>query len=354
MNKRVLSALKNIEREKLEALLLSNPVNISYLTGFRPAEGYLLISSKGLVYFTNFIYAREARKLKIWKVDVSQSNIFSSIVKKVHSLNIKSVGFEEKNISYLEYKKIKELFLKKHIRFVPSYGIVERMRSVKDKNEIALIKKAVDITSSGVEFIKEIMNPNTTEKYLQVEIEKLFKLKGDETLAFPPIVAFGRNTSIVHYISSENKLGNNKIILIDSGAKYGGYCADLTRTVLLDKIPLSVKKVYDIVLKASELAIKKVKEGVKADEVDKAARDFIDRKGFARYFGHGLGHGVGMSVHEEPYISPFSSETLKSGMVVTIEPGIYLPSKFGVRIENMVLVKSNKAEVLSGNIYRRN
>ncbi|OPX29380.1 MAG: hypothetical protein B1H08_03920 [Candidatus Omnitrophica bacterium 4484_171] len=352
MNNRVLLALKNIEKEGLDALLLSNPVNISYLTGFRPAEGYLLINSKRLVYFTNFIYAQEARKLRMWKVNISRSNIFANIVKETIALHIKNIGFEEKNISYLEYKKIKEMFLKEHIKFLPSYGIIEKMRSVKKKDEIALIKKAVDITSSGIEFIKEIMNPNMTEKYLQTETERFLKLKGDDTLAFPPVVAFGKNTSIVHHIPSQKKLSNNKIILIDLGARYYGYCADLTRTVFLDKMPLSIKRIYGIVQRSAELAIKKIREGVKINEVDKAARDFIDKKGFGKYFGHGLGHGVGMSVHEEPYLNPFNSNILKKGMVVTIEPAIYLPSKFGIRIENMILVKTNRAEVLSGDIYR--
>ena len=352
MNKKVLSALKSIEKDGLDALLLSNPINISYLTGFRPAEGYLLISTKRLIYFTNFIYAQEAKRLKIWKVNSAQSNIFNRVVKEAGTLNIKNIGFEEKNISYLEYKKMKELFLRKHIKFLPSYGIIEKMRSVKNRHEIALIKKAIDITSECIDFIKETANSNMTEKYLQTETERFLKLKGDDTLAFPPIIAFGKNTSIVHHISSRKKLIDSNIILIDLGARYCGYCADLTRTIFLDKMPFPVKRIYDTVRKAGELAINRVKEGIKINEIDKAARNFIDKKGFGKYFGHGLGHGVGMSVHEEPYLNPVNSGILKNGMVITIEPAIYLPSKFGIRIEDMILVRRNGAEVLNGNIYR--
>ena len=352
MRKKVSLALKSIEENGLDALLISNPTNISYLTEFRPAEGYLLLMRKKLVYFTNFIYAEEAKKLKIWKVKIAQSEIFNHIVKEIVALNIKNIGFEEKNLSYLEYKKIKELLLKEHIKFLPSYGIIEKMRSIKNKDEINFIKKAISITLSAIDFIKDIANSNMTEKDLQTETEKFLKLKSNDTLAFPPIIAFGKNTSIVHHIPSQKKLADNKIILIDLGARYYGYCADLTRTIFLDKMPFSVRRIYDIVSKAQEIAIKKIKEGVKINEVDKAARGFISKKGFGKNFGHGLGHGVGMSVHEEPYLNPFNSGTLKSGMVITIEPAIYLPSEFGIRIEDMVLVKGNKAEVLSGNINR--
>jgi len=190
-----------------------------------------------------------------------------------------------------------------------------------------------------------------SEKDLRIEIERFLRLKGDIDLAFPTIVASGKNTAFPHHQSSNKKL-SNEILLIDLGSKYYGYCADLTRLFFWGKIPILLRKIYDTVRKAQEIGIKKIKDGVKASAVDKAAREIIDKKGWSKYFGHGLGHGVGLCVHEPPMIGPNCNRILKEGMVVTIEPAIYLSNKFGVRLEDMVLVRKKKGEILSGNFHR--
>jgi len=351
VNKRVQRALTIIEKEKLDAFLFSNPLNITYLTGFREAEGYLLLSQKKIVYFTNFIYAQEAKKIDFWHPQIVISNMFEHIINTINKLGIKRVGFEERNFSYLEYKKMKELALRNHISFLPKKSPAEELRIIKTKREILLVKKAISIMKEALDYVEEIQNINLTEKDLQIEIIKFIHLKNSE-LAFNPIVAFNRNSSVVHHLPKREHIIRKKIILIDLGAKYCRYCADLTRVIFLGKMPTSLKKIYDIVRKAQDLAIKNIKEGVTAKEVDRKARSFIEKKGFHKYFGHGLGHGVGMCVHEEPYLNPYNSTILKSGMILTVEPAIYLPGRFGIRIEDVVLVRKGKAEVLSGNIPR--
>jgi Xaa-Pro aminopeptidase len=236
------------------------------------------------------------------------------------------------------------------IDFVPTQGIVENLRAVKTPPEIKKIRKATAITLDCLEFARELLETSISEKQLYLEIEKFLKSCGDIDMAFDPIVAFGVNTSLPHHIAGTTKPDPQKPCLIDLGAKVSGYCADLTRVCFLGKIPLHLKRIYDIVCTAKDLAIKEIKPGVRACDVDQAARDYITKKGLGKHFGHGLGHGVGVDVHEKPYLNPSSQVVLKENMVVTIEPAVYLASKYGVRVESMVLVKKNKAEVLDGNV----
>jgi Xaa-Pro aminopeptidase len=349
---RIAKCFKIIEKRGLDSLLLSSPDNITYLTGFRKAEGYLLLTSKKIVYFTNFIYKEEADKIKLWEVVISDKNIFSKIAKVAKKLNIKRVGYEAKHLPFLEYEKLKESMASQSINLVKTVDLVESMRAIKDKKEINLIRKAVKISLEGFEFINEIMDEAFSEKGLSIEVEKFLKLKGNSCVAFPPVVAFGKNASFPHHIPTVSQLRKEEIILIDLGARCCGYCADLTRVFFLGKIPTYLKRVYDVVKKAQELSIKKARSGMKARDLDRVAREFIDKKGLGRYFGHGLGHGIGLCVHEEPYLNPHNEELLKENMVLTIEPAVYLPGKFGVRLESMIVIKHNRAEVIDGALYR--
>jgi Xaa-Pro aminopeptidase len=352
MKERINRCIKKIKSIELDSILISNPVNISYLTGFREAEGMLLLTISGeMVYFTNFLYKEEAKRINLWKVFSSNgNNIFELIKKAIKKLRLKKVGFEAKHLPYLEYKKIREELSEENIDFIQTIDIIERIRSIKSKKELSLIKKSIGIAKQTFEFIKDICDKNMTEKDLSIEIEKFLKLKGDNTIAFPPIVASGKNSAYPHYISGEERL-NSIFYLIDLGSRYCGYCADLTRVFFWSKMPPLLTKIYNIIKKAQEVAIRKIKEGVKIKEVDRVAREFIEKKGFGKYFGHGLGHGIGLSVHEFPFINPKNDQILKEGMVITVEPAIYIPGKFGIRLEDMVLVKKERGEVLSGDFY---
>ncbi|MEI8350377.1 MAG: Xaa-Pro peptidase family protein [Candidatus Omnitrophota bacterium] len=331
----------------LNGLLISNPLNITYLTGFRQAEGYLLITQDArLIYFTNFIYEYEARKHKIWTTKVSRGNMFKLIAQETNRCGLTCVGFEAKHLPFLEEAKIKEYLSDFAIDLVQTIDIVEGIRVVKNRQEIACIQKSVAVSLQAFEFVKEIYDQSTSEKILASEIEKFLTVQGDGQVAFPTIVACGKNSALAHHIPGADRL-NSKCFLIDLGARYCGYCADLTRVFFWDKMPLLFRRVYDVVRKAQELSIQKIKDGVRARDVDKIARTFIDKKGFGKYFGHGLGHGIGLEVHEAPFLNAHSETILKDGMVVTVEPAIYLDGKFGVRIEDVVLVTKNGRKVLS-------
>ena len=185
-----------------------------------------------------------------------------------------------------------------------------------------------------------------TEKDLSIEIEKFLRIKGDNDIAFNSIVASGKNTIFPHHYPTDEPIGKNHC-LIDLGSKYKGYCADLTRLIFYSKMSTIFKKVYNIIKKAQDLSIQKIKDGITAGEIDKIARDYITKQGFGKYFIHGLGHGIGLSVHEPPYLQPNNKQVLKEGMVITIEPAIYFKNTFGVRLEDMVLVQQKKGEILS-------
>ena len=352
MNKNIHNCIRSFKEKGFDAILISNPVNVTYLTGFRNAEGYLLITSKREVcYFTSFLYKETAEKESYWQVEISQGNIFELVRKKVKQLGLKKIAFEAKNLPFLEYKKLKGDLLRDSVKFLETTDLVENLRAIKTAYEISLIKQSLKISHEAFEFVQEIHNSSMTEKDLSIELERFLRTKGDNSVAFPPIVASGRNSSRPHHISANTKLNKN-LFLIDLGSRHYGYCADLTRVFFWGKIPTLLKRIYSIVQKAQEISIKKIKPGVKAGDIDKAARDFIDKKGFGKYFGHGLGHGVGLEVHEPPYLAPNNEQILKQGMVVTIEPAIYLKGKFGVRIEDMVLVKQKKGEIIHGHVHR--
>jgi Xaa-Pro aminopeptidase len=347
MKERIERCIAKISLENLDGLLISSSINITYLTGFREAEGYLLVSRNAQpVYFTNFLYKYEAKKLNNCEVRISTGDIFKLIAETTQKLALKKIGFEAKNLPFLEYRKIKDFLSKYNIDFLKTIDIIESLRKIKTPQEIACIRKSIAITLQALQFTQEIASEKFTEKGLSIEIEKFLRLKGDNQIAFPIIVASGKNSAFAHHICSQAKL-NHKFFLIDLGAKYYGYCADLTRVFFWGKMPFLFRKIYDIVLKAKDLGIKSIKDGVAAKKVDLAAREYIEKSGFAKYFGHGLGHGVGLAVHEAPFINSKNEEILKEGMVITVEPAIYLNGKFGVRLEDMVLVKSNKGEILS-------
>ena len=353
MNSRIKKCVSLIRSQKLDAFLLSNPINITYLSGFRDATGYLLVTSQEeLIYFTNFIYEYEAKALDIWKVIPSKGNIFKSIADIIKKLNLRNIAFEAKNIGFLEYEKMKQGLSDSHVNLSQTINFIEKLRAIKSNEEIQFIKKATAITGQALDFAEQIYDRGMTEKTLSIEIERFLRIKGSSAIAFPTIVAYGKNSAIPHHEPKCVKNVKNGFVLVDLGAKYCEYCADLTRVFTWGKIPILFKKVYDIVRQAQDLSIKKIKDGAKARDVDKTAREFIERKGYSKYFGHGLGHGVGLQVHESPYLNPQSNDILKEGMVITIEPAIYLQGKFGIRIEDMVLVRKNKGEILSGNFYK--
>jgi Xaa-Pro aminopeptidase len=228
--------------------------------------------------------------------------------------------------------------------------LVESFRQIKSKNELSKIKKAIEITKLAFQYAKTIIRVGVRENELACLLESFIKERGADSFSFDIIVASGQNTSYPHYKTSKKRLKKGEVLLIDMGVNYLGYKSDLTRIFFLDKITPVIRRIYNIVLMAQERAIKNIKPGVPISEIDRTARQFITRQGFGRYFGHSLGHGIGLEVHEDPHISFKNNNLLTENMIFTVEPAIYLPGRLGIRIEDMVLVTPNGAEILSGDI----
>lgn len=353
MKKRIDQLLKSCKRLSIDALLVNSQDNVQYLTGMAGGQGYLLISRFGLWYFTHYVYLEEAKKISLWQVVHAQENMAQAIARQAKKSGIRTIGFEAKSLSFLEYKRLKDAITASDVNFVKTSDVVERIRACKSPAELNAIRKAVMITEEALEFAQGLMEGgDISERDLAIQLERFMKLKGDNSVAFSPIVAGDAGAAFPHYVPGPDKLNEKKIVLIDLGAKCCGYCADLTRVFFLGKISGHyIKKIYNIVKGAQDAAIRKIRPGVPAADIDLAARRYIEKKGLGKFFGHGLGHGVGLCVHEAPYISPQSDDILKENMVVTVEPAVYVPGEFGIRLESMVVVKGPKAEVIDGNFY---
>jgi len=353
MKPRLQHLLNRLARENLDALIVSSGANISYLTEFSSSDAYLLVSRKEQIYFTDSRYSEEVRpKLKsVASLKKISGSVFELIARTSLDLGLKRIGFEERHMPFAEYKKIKES-LKAKAYLIPTHNLIENLRQVKEPREIAKLRLALKITALALEFIKGFIRPGIKELEVAAELERFIRYHGAIGAAFDIIVASGPNSAFPHHRPGQRKLQNGEPVLIDVGVDYSGYKSDLTRVYFLDKINNLTRRVYGIVLKAQEKAIRWIKPGVEIARVDGLARKYIADKGYVKYFGHSLGHGIGLETHEAPSISAKNDGILVPGMVFTVEPGVYLPGKFGVRLEDMVLVTKKGCEVLSGFINK--
>lgn len=346
MLSRITTLKSKLHEKKIDGLLVTNPENLYYLCGYSGSNGMLIVKQgrSQPIFYTDFRYQEQIKtevkecQKKIW--DRSLYETFP-----VQDLSgVKSLGFEADSISYANYCLIKRQ-LSSGIKLVPTYQLLGEMRMIKDVAEIKKISKAVELTDQVFASVLKIVKPGVTEKELAREIDYQFIKYGE--VAFPTIVAFAERGALPHAQPTGKKLKKGDVVVFDMGIKYEHYCADMTRTVVMGKASGKVRKIYNIVLTAQQMAEQKIKPGISAKEVDKAARDFIVSKGYGKNFGHGLGHGIGLLVHELPAINSKSNEQLKAGQVFSNEPGIYLPNEFGVRIEDLVLVTSKGYKVLT-------
>ena len=353
MNYRLRSIYPALKQARLDALLVCQPANISYLTQSQSRDSYLLISQKENIYFTDSRYTEEAKIFLKNNARLKECNgsVFKHIAESILRLRLKNVGIEGRYLPFAEFTKIKE-YSKGKFNLIPTHSIIEDKRQIKDTQEIEKLRKAAQITASALEYIRQFLVPGIKEIEVVAELERFIRYQGARASSFDIIVASGPNSSQPHHLSGERKLRKNEPVLIDFGVDYQGYKSDLTRVLFLGKLNILERKVYDIVLKAQEKAIKRITPGAEMAEIDRVARGYIAKKGYAKYFTHNLGHGFGLEIHESPRISGNEASALKPGMTFTIEPGIYLPGKFGIRIEDMILVTRKGCEVLSGLINK--
>ena len=318
----------------LQGLIISNPVNIKYLTNI-DAEGVLLLTRKDNIYITDGRYVEQVHSILTLFDEIIVYN-FSDLSQDDYEnffMFCENVGFEE---NYVTYAKYKELIRKYKINnLVETEHIIEKQRMIKDEEEISNLQKACEITDNCFNYLLTYIRPGMTEKQIADEIEEYYKRRTDG-LAFDTIVASGENTSKPHAVPTDRKILENDIITIDMGCRVNGYCSDMTRTIFVGSVPDYIKPVYDLVLKNQVQTIEQMKDGVSTRLLNKMVENDFKLNGYDLI--HSLGHGVGLDIHEAPYVSYRSDAQLKENMVVTDEPGIYIPGKFGVRIEDTVQI----------------
>ena len=348
--KRLRKLRTSITEKGLDALLLSQPENLRYLSGFTGSSGWLLISGQNAILATDFRYVEQAKgESPDFEIIQTKQDLRDWLPGLVSDLGWHKLGFEANFISYEGYHKLSKAIKTKQVNLelVPTTGIVEQLRSIKEPEELGFIIKAAALADNAFEQAKAIIRPGITEREAAWEIEKILRQEGSEGMPFEIIVASGPNSALPHARPTEKTIRSGEPVLIDMGARINGYCSDFSRTLFLGKADKTFREIYDIVLKAQATTIEGIKSGMAASQADQWARSIVEQAGYGDAFGHGLGHGVGLAVHEFPALGPSSSDSLADGMVFTIEPGIYLAGQGGVRIEDMVVLENGKAKVLT-------
>ncbi len=327
------------------SLIVTNQTNIRYLSGYRGDNGVLFLTEKEAVLITDFRYKESSkREVKNVEILITDKDIYEELVELPLFKKQKEIGFEKESIPYGIYERIKEKSQKK--KLIPRVNLIEEMRMVKDADEVENIKKACGIGDRVLKEVLSKISPSMSEGDISAEIEFLMKRYGGEKASFDTIVAVGDNSALPHAVPTNRKIDNEGILLIDMGVFYNGYSSDMTRTILLKKEDRQ-REIYGIVYESQKRAIELIKPGIELKEIDRIARDYIKDCGYGDCFGHSLGHGVGLSVHELPRLSDKSIYRALEGMVFSVEPGIYLPGLFGVRIEDLILVTRDGYEVIT-------
>ncbi|NCB73484.1 MAG: aminopeptidase P family protein [Clostridia bacterium] len=346
-----MSNIKKIQQamlsEGLDALWLYDELDRLYASGFLTSDGAVVILPEKAYFITDSRYI-EAARLEVRDAEVimcTNTDRESDIIKRILNENgITELGVQDGSLSYREYLRMQGIL---DISFVPSQNITAALREIKERCEVDNIVRAQRIAEKALDFVLGFIKPGLTEREVTAEIEYQMTRNGAEGLAFETICVTGANTSRPHGVPSDNKLKSGDFVTMDFGCKINGYCSDMTRTVALGSVTGEMRRVYETVLEAQLAGERAAHAGVIGRDMDKAARDIIENAGYGEYFGHGLGHSVGLYIHESPNASPREGRPLPAGTVVTNEPGIYLPGKFGVRIEDMLHITKDGAENLT-------
>lgn len=326
----------------VDAALVTTSPNTFYLGGYESTNCRILITAEKSYFFTDMRYLEEATAFLKDRFEVRLGGC-EEIKALTDKLGIKKLGVEQ-NISYGEYVGLQKLF--SGAEFVAVDDAFAKMRAVKNEKEISLIKQAQSVTETAFNEILPFIKEGVSEIEIAARLEYIMLKNGCE-LAFDSIVAFGENGSKPHAHRSERKLSKGEFVTMDFGAKYKGYCSDMTRTVACGTVDERKARAYNAVLEANKLAEKAIKPGEKCCDIDAVARNYLAKFSLDKYFSHSLGHSVGVEIHEMPAFSPKCSEVLQPGMIITVEPGVYLEGDFGLRIEDMALVTEKGVEVLT-------
>lgn len=349
-HKTVRAALKEL---KLDGLLLNHPPDLGYLTDFTGDDSVGIITDDAIHLVTDFRYQEQVGLEAGWvKLAIRDENMAQTLAETLYAAKVERIGYEANvttvgQAAALE-RAIKELKRPKPIELVPVEDVMANIRMVKDDHEIDLMRKSVALAEEAFEAVRDQIKVGLTENHIAGLLISELRSRGAMRASFDPIVAAGTNTSLPHYRPGEQVVRKNEPLLMDWGAVYQGYCTDLTRTFMIGRVTQKIRDVYKVVLQAQKTALAFLRPGVTSIQADLIAREVIEKAGYKKYFGHGLGHGIGREIHELPSIRKNGAEVeLRPGMIVTIEPGVYLPGEGGVRIEDDVLITHGGCEVLS-------
>jgi Xaa-Pro aminopeptidase len=339
--------LELLEPEGIDLLLVTALVNVRYMTGYTGSNGLALLGAQTRVFVTDFRYVEQAAA----EVDAGYErkrdrlDLFDAIPDSLGSGEV-ALGFDDANVSVRQHARLREL-LPERVRLVPAGGLVERLRAVKEPEEIERIRTATATADAALARLLEHGLVGRTERELADALVLAMRERGAERPSFAPIVAAGSHGALPHASPREVPVGRGELVVIDWGAEVDGYCSDCTRTIAAGPPGDEAREIYELVLAAQLAGVAAVRAGAGGREVDTVARAVIEAAGHGEHFGHGLGHGVGIEIHEAPRLSQRSDDVLHRGNVVTVEPGVYLPGRLGVRIEDLVVVGEQGCEILT-------
>lgn len=346
MQKRLERLRTELKEQQLDAIITYHAVNRRYISGFTGSAGLVIVSQDHAVLLTDFRYIDQAQEeAPDFKVINHHRDEKGAILRQLQAMGVKRLGFEKQAVTFDVYEEWRSHF--DGIELVPTVGMIERLRMIKDESELAVIREAVRIADEAFSHILGYIKPGVRERDVALELEYFMKKNGAEGAAFDIIVASGERGALPHGRASGKVIQAGEMVTMDFGALYQGYASDITRTVAVGEPDPQMKKIYEIVQKAQQNGVAKIRAGMTGREADALTRDVIAAAGYGEAFGHSTGHGLGLEVHERPGLAMNSDMVLAPGMLVTVEPGIYISGLGGVRIEDDVLITENGCEILT-------
>lgn len=334
-----------LQSEDLDGLLILGLSNMRYLSGFTGTDGVFFVGREETVFMTDSRYCDQAQT----QVKADRITCYKDKMQAIHdefgAMRVKKIGFEAEIVNVALYHDLQTF--NPEVKWSPLKDQLRPLRGQKNAKELIYLQQAADLNYQAFEEVFPLIKAGSSEREIALELEFALRRLGGEGNAFEFIVASGVRGALPHGVASDKKLAEGELVTIDFGTRVNGYHSDETVTVAIGEIDRKLRQIFNIVLEAHDLAISAVRPGLAIAELDAVARDFIELKGYGTFFGHGLGHGVGLEIHEYPGVSPRSNETLAEGMVITIEPGIYLPAQSGVRIEDTVVVTQHGCKLLT-------
>jgi Xaa-Pro aminopeptidase len=329
----------------IDGILITSPYNRRYISNFTGSAGVVLISAEKTLFLTDFRYIEQATKqCQGFEIIKITGTIPEEVAQQVKNLGIQKLGFEE---DFLTYSSFKLYDNEVDAELVPLSGVIEKLRLIKTDAEIKILKVAADIADAAFKHILDFIGPGKTELEVSNELEFFMRRAGATSSSFDTIVASGHRSALPHGVASDKVIEAGDIVTMDYGCYYNGYVSDITRTIAIGEPDAKLKEIYDVVLEAQLLGMAGIKPGLTGKQADAITRDYITEKGYGEYFGHSTGHGIGLEIHEGPGLSMKSDVILEPGMVVTCEPGIYIPGLGGVRIEDDTLITKDHNEALT-------